>query len=175
MPRFLARSARAALFAAALLGLATSASAQEPAPTDSSADMAPSVPGMIVAKSDASVHDTAIRFAEQARTSGMTVFARVDHRQGAMSRSMALLPNEVIIFGDPKGGTPLIQCAPSIGIDMPMKTLVWQDDDGQTWLGYNDPAWIAERHGVPECPAVAPLQQAMQKLVKATLQKPSAE
>jgi uncharacterized protein (DUF302 family) len=54
---------------------------------------------------------------------------------------------------------------------MPMKALIWQDDDGQTWLGYNDPAWIAERHGAPDCPAVKPLQQTMQKLVKATLQK----
>ncbi|MGQ7243330.1 DUF302 domain-containing protein [Salinicola sp. V024] len=170
MPRFLARSARAALFAAALLGLANSASAQEPEST-ASGDTAPSVPGLIVAKSDASVHDTASRFAEQARTSGMTVFARVDHRQGAMSRSMALLPNEVIIFGDPKGGTPLMQCAPSAGIDLPMKALIWQDDDGQTWLGYNDPAWIAERHGAADCPAVKPLQQTMQKLVKATLQQ----
>ncbi|MDH4574530.1 hypothetical protein CUR86_20295 [Salinicola acroporae] len=101
----------------------------------------------------------------------MTVFARVDHRQGAMSRSMALLPNEVVIFGDPKGGTPLMQCAPTAGIDLPMKALVWQDNDGQTWLGYNDPAWIARRHGVADCSAVEPLQQAMRKLVEATLRE----
>lgn len=162
MPRLLTHTTRLALLAVAFLSLAGTALAQEPAT---------SVPGLIAARSDASVHDTASRFAEQARTSGMTVFARVDHRQGAMSRSMALLPNEVIIFGDPKGGTPLIQCAPSIGIDMPMKALIWQDDDGQTWLGYNDPAWIAERHGAADCPAVKPLQQVMQKLVKATLQE----
>lgn len=127
------------------------------------------VPGLIVQPSDASVHDTAVRFAEQARTSGMTVFARIDHRQGAMSRDMALLPSEVIVFGDPKSDTPLMQCAQTAGIDLPMKALVWQDNDGQTWLGYNDPAWIAERHGASDCPAVAPLKQAMQELVEATL------
>ncbi|WP_251977599.1 DUF302 domain-containing protein [Salinicola avicenniae] len=127
------------------------------------------VPGLIVAPSDASVHDTATRFADQARTRGMTVFARVDHRQAAMSRSMALLPNEVVIFGDPKSGTPLMQCAPTAGIDLPMKALVWQDNAGQTWLGYNDPAWIAERHGAGDCDSVEALQRAVQELVDATL------
>lgn len=99
----------------------------------------------------------------------MTVFVRIDHRQGAMSRDMALLPTEVIIFGDPKGGTPLMQCAQTAGIDLPMKALVWRDSSGQTWLGYNDPAWIAERHGASDCAAVGPLQQTMKALVNATL------
>ncbi|WP_223119706.1 DUF302 domain-containing protein [Salinicola corii] len=171
MPRPFFRQLRLALITAGLLGFTAGVSAQSTPPAESAQETTPSVPGMIVARSDAGVHETAIRFAEQARTSGMTVFARVDHRQGAMSRSMALLPNEVIIFGDPKGGTPLMQCAPTAGIDLPMKALVWQDADGQTWLGYNDPAWIAQRHGVADCPAVKPLQQAMRKLVEATLQE----
>lgn len=152
----------AAAIALSCLGSATSAQAQ------TTAD-APQVPGMIVTKSDADVHETASRFAEQVRTSGMTVFARVDHRQAAMSRSMALLPNEVVIFGDPKSGTPLMQCAPTAGIDLPMKALVWQDEQGQTWIGYNDPQWIADRHGVGDCSAVKPLQQGMQKLIEATV------
>ncbi|WP_204353026.1 DUF302 domain-containing protein [Salinicola peritrichatus] len=160
MIRFAFRRTVMGTLAAVAMGIAGLAIAQEPATP---------VPGLIVQPSDASVHDTAVRFAEQARTSGMTVFARIDHRQGAMSRDMALLPSEVIVFGDPKSDTPLMQCAQTAGIDLPMKALVWQDSDGQTWLGYNDPAWIAERHGASDCPAVAPLKQAMQELVEATL------
>ncbi|WP_110685897.1 DUF302 domain-containing protein [Salinicola aestuarinus] len=124
------------------------------------------VAGLIRTPVDGRVHEVAGRFVTAARQSGLTVFARIDHRQAAISRDLALLPNEVILFGSARGGTPMMQCAATAGIDLPMKALVWQDDDGQTWLGYNDPAWIAARHGIADCDAVAPLQQSLDALVE---------
>ncbi len=79
---------------------------------------------------------------------GMTVFARIDHAAAAKDVGMTLDPTEVLIFGNPKGGTPLMQAAQTVGIDLPLKALVWQDDAGKTWIGYNDPRWLTRRHGV---------------------------
>jgi uncharacterized protein (DUF302 family) len=79
---------------------------------------------------------------------GMTVFARIDHAAAAKEAGMTLAPTEVLIFGNPKGGTPLMQAAQTLGIDLPLKALVWQDEAGKTWIGYNDPKWLARRHGV---------------------------
>ena len=79
---------------------------------------------------------------------GLTVFAKVDHAAGAAQVGLPLRPTTVIIFGNAKGGTPLMQTAQTSGIDLPLKALVWQDASGKTWLSYNDPAWIAKRHGL---------------------------
>ena len=79
---------------------------------------------------------------------GMTVFARIDHAAAAKDVGMTLDPTEVLIFGNPKGGTPLMQASQTLGIDLPLKALVWQDGAGKTWIGYNDPRWLARRHGV---------------------------
>src|ERR1700682_3317360 len=78
----------------------------------------------------------------------MTVFARIDHTAGAASAGLKLRPTEVVIFGNPKGGTALMQDRQSAGIELPLKALVWEDADGKIWLSYNDPAWIAQRHGL---------------------------
>jgi len=78
----------------------------------------------------------------------MTVFAHVPHAAGAAAVGVALRPNDLLIFGNAKVGTPLMQAAPTIGIDLPLKVLVWQDAEGSTWLSYNDPAWLARRHGI---------------------------
>jgi len=78
---------------------------------------------------------------------GMRVFARFDHAMGAKEAGLALQPTEVLVFGNAKAGTPLMQAAQTAGIDLPLKALVWQDASG-TWLSYNDPAWIAQRHGI---------------------------
>jgi len=78
---------------------------------------------------------------------GMSVIARVDHAAAAAKVGLALRPTELIIFGNPKAGTPLMQTAQTLGIDLPLKILVWQDEAGRTWLAYNDPAWLARRHG----------------------------
>src|SRR4030081_2645088 len=78
---------------------------------------------------------------------GMSILARIDHAAAAAKAGMELRPTEVLIFGNPKAGTPLMQAAQTMGIDLPLKAVVWQDDNGKTWLAYNDPKWLAKRHG----------------------------
>jgi uncharacterized protein (DUF302 family) len=80
------------------------------------------------------------------RAKGVTVFARVDHAAGAASVEMQLRPTEVLIFGNPKAGTPLMQANQTIGLDLPLKILAWEDAEGKVWLTYNDPDWLARRH-----------------------------
>jgi len=77
---------------------------------------------------------------------GMTVLARIDHAAAAAKTDMELRPTEVVLFGNPRAGTPLMQAAQTIGIDLPLKALVWQDAGGKTWLAYDDPNWLAKRH-----------------------------
>jgi uncharacterized protein (DUF302 family) len=77
----------------------------------------------------------------------MAIFARIDHAAGAKQAGLALRPTELLIFGNAKGGTPLMQLQPTIGIDLPLKVLAWEDGAGKVWLGYNDPGWLAARHG----------------------------
>jgi uncharacterized protein (DUF302 family) len=88
------------------------------------------------------------RLEAQVKAKGMTVFARIDHAAGAAEVGLPLRPTELLIFGNAKGGTPLMQAEQAIGIDLPLKALVWQDAAGTTWLSYNDPTWIAKRHGL---------------------------
>ncbi len=76
----------------------------------------------------------------------MTIFARIDHAAGAASVAMPLGPTELLIFGNPRGGTPLMQSNQTVGIDLPLKVLAWQDADGRNWLTYDDPVWFARRH-----------------------------
>ena len=92
--------------------------------------------------------DTMDRLEAEVRAKGMTVFARVDHAAGAAQVGLAMRPTELLIFGNARAGTPLMQAAQTIGIDLPLKALVWQDAAGKTWLAYNDPAWLARRHGL---------------------------
>src|SRR5262249_49143321 len=84
----------------------------------------------------------------QIKARGMTVFARIDHAAGAAQAGLSLRPTEVLIFGNAKAGTPLMQSNQTIGIDLPLKALVWQDADGKVWLSYNEPSWLAKRHGL---------------------------
>lgn len=106
------------------------------------------VPGLITIASRYSPTDTLTRLLKAIGAKGLTVFARVDHAAGAAGVGMSLRPTELVIFGNAKGGTPLMQQEQTIGIDLPLKALVWEGTDGQTWLSYNDPAWIVERHNV---------------------------
>jgi uncharacterized protein (DUF302 family) len=78
----------------------------------------------------------------------MAVLARIDHAGAAGKVGLPLRPTEVLIFGNPRAGTGLMQAAQTMGIDLPLKALVWQDEGGKTWLSYNDPRWLAARHGV---------------------------
>jgi uncharacterized protein (DUF302 family) len=88
------------------------------------------------------------RLEAEIKARGLTVFARVDHAAGAAAVGMALRPTEIVLFGNARGGTPLMQDRQTAGIDLPLKFLVWQDEAGKTWLSYNEPAWIARRHGL---------------------------
>jgi uncharacterized protein (DUF302 family) len=86
------------------------------------------------------------RLETEIKAKGMMVFARIDHAAGAKEAGLSLRPTELLIFGNAKGGTPLMQSIQTVGIDLPLKALVWQDASGNTWLSYNDPGWIAKRH-----------------------------
>jgi len=125
--------------------------------------------GVIAVKSPFGPKDTMNRFEENAKQRGLIVFARIDHAAGAAKIGKTLRPTEVLIFGNPQGGTPFLECAQSVGIDLPLKALVWEDAQGQVWLGYNDPAFLATRHGATECPAVGNLGKALSGLAEATV------
>ena len=105
--------------------------------------------GLAVSSSSHSPKETMDRLAAAVTARGITVLARIDHAAAAAKVGMTLRPTEVLIFGNPRAGTPLMQAAQTMGIDLPLKALVWQDEDGRTWLGYNDPGSLARRHGVP--------------------------
>jgi uncharacterized protein (DUF302 family) len=104
--------------------------------------------GLVTLASQHSVKDTLDRLEADLKAKGVTVFARIDHAAGAASVGMPLRPTELLIFGSPKGGTPLMQATQTIGIDLPVKILGWQDADGKVWITYNDPIWLARRHGL---------------------------
>jgi uncharacterized protein (DUF302 family) len=89
------------------------------------------------------------RLDAEIRAKGLSVFARIDHAAGATKVGLTLRATELIIFGNARGGTPLMQSVQTVGIDLPLKALVWQDAANKTWLSYNEPGWIAQRHGVP--------------------------
>ena len=104
--------------------------------------------GLTTIKSSHGPQETMNRLEAAVKAKGMTVFARIDHAAGASAVGLSLQPTEVLIFGNARGGTPLMQSVQTIGIDLPLKALVWQDASGDTWLSYNDPAWLAQRHGL---------------------------
>ncbi|NIY84080.1 DUF302 domain-containing protein [Vibrio hepatarius] len=105
----------------------------------------------------ASVHaveQTADKFVAIAQEKGLNVFARINHQENAAKVDMTLRPTEVIIFGNPKVGTPLMLCAQEVAIDLPQKVLVYEDLAGKTWLAYNDPVYLKQRHNIQGCDEV---------------------
>jgi uncharacterized protein (DUF302 family) len=127
--------------------------------------------GLITIRSAYGPEETMSRFEAEVQARGMTVFARVDHAAGAAGVGLSLRPTNLLIFGNAKGGTPLMQAVQSVGIDLPLKALVWQDASGTTWLSYNDPAWVVQRHGLDEAAnaTVNAMTQALQVIAgKAT-------
>lgn len=125
--------------------------------------------GMSVMKSPHSAADTLARLETQVKQRGLVVFARIDHAAGAARTGQALRPTELLIFGSPQTGTPLMQCAQRVGIDLPMKALAWTDAQGQTWLGYNEPQWLLRRHGSGDCAAADAVGKALATLVQAAV------
>jgi uncharacterized protein (DUF302 family) len=104
--------------------------------------------GLMTAKSNFGAKETADRAASAIEAKGMIVFARIDHAAGAKRAGLELKPTELLIFGSARAGTPLMQENPLVGIDLPLKALVWSDGSGTAWLTCNDPHWIARRHGL---------------------------
>jgi uncharacterized protein (DUF302 family) len=103
--------------------------------------------GLITIQSHFSPKETMQRLEAAVKAKGFNVFAHIDHSAQAAQVNLSLQPTDLLIFGNPKGGTPLMRANRTIGIDLPLKALVWQDERGTTWLSYNDPEWIVQRHG----------------------------
>jgi uncharacterized protein (DUF302 family) len=127
--------------------------------------------GLVSVKSSYDVTATANRLEKVLGEKGVTVFARIDHAQGALSIGQTLKPTLLIVFGNPAMGTPLIQRSRSIGIDLPLKALIWEDKAGQVWLSYNDPDYLFGRHGLTEMgDAMRKMQQTLAGLAAAATQ-----
>ena len=129
-----------------------------------------SVEGMIERQSPYSTQATIERAEQLILQKGLKIFARIDHSAAAASVGQTLPPTQLLIFGNAQGGTPLMQCAQSMGIDLPLKLLVWEDKQNRVWLAYNDPAWIASRHHVNDCPAVAGMSTMLNALTESITQ-----
>lgn len=122
--------------------------------------------GLIAIKSAHTAAETGTRLVAAIEARKLTLFARIDHAAGAKKIDKTLRPTEVFIFGNPNGGTPLMECAQSMGIDLPLKMLVWQEADSSVMLSYNDPAWLAKRHGTACEQPVAGISKALEGIAK---------
>jgi uncharacterized protein (DUF302 family) len=122
--------------------------------------------GLITVQSAHPVGETIDRLAAAATSAGMRVFARIDHAAAAAEAGMELRPTEVVILGNPRGGTPLMQDGQTAGIDLPLKALAFQDEDGRVWLTTNDTRWLARRHGLGEAsrPAVEAIAAGLERI-----------
>lgn len=124
--------------------------------------------GLINVKSSRTVKETADRLESVLKEKGMTVFARIKHSDGAKKAGVDLRPTELVIFGNPKVGAPLMKCSQTVGIDLPQKALIWKDDTGQVWFTYNDPQYLSKRHGLSACAGgIAKVEKALGNFTKA--------
>ena len=128
--------------------------------------------GLITFPSNSTVKATLDRLESEVKARGIAVFARIDHAAGASEAGLALRPTELLIFGNATAGTPLMQAAQTIGIDLPLKALAWEDASGRVWLSYNDPGWLARRHGLDGGAAAA--THAMTAMLASIAQKAAA-
>ena len=126
--------------------------------------------GLVTLPSAFSVKQTIDRLEADLRNRGATIFARIDHAAGASQVGLPLRPTELLIFGNARGGTPLMQMRQTIGIDLPLKALAWEDQTGRIWITYNDPAWLAARHGLG--PESANTTDALGAMLKAATPRP---
>lgn len=124
--------------------------------------------GLVTIKSAHDVETTADRLVTALEEKGMTVFGRVDHAAGAEEIGQELGPTELVIFGNPKVGTPLMRCGRTAGIDLPQKALIWEDDNGAVFFAYNSPQYLAKRHGIEGCDEViATIENALANFARA--------
>ena len=110
----------------------------------------PAAEGVISKPSPYSVDETVRRLDETVRGKGLTVFARIDHRAGAREVGLEMQDEQVLVFGSPRAGTPLMVARPMVGLDLPLRVLVWRDTDGQVWVSYDESAFLARRFGLPD-------------------------
>lgn len=110
--------------------------------------------GLVSVKSPHDVATTIDKLTAVLESKGMSIFGRVNHAANAQKVDLSLRPTELLIFGNPAIGTPLMNCAQSVALDLPQKMLAWQDEDGNTWLGYNDPEYLKSRHVIEGCDEV---------------------
>src|SRR5438552_18704098 len=128
--------------------------------------------GLTSTRSRLGPKETMDRLEAEIRTQGMIVFARIDHAAGAGEAGLELRPTELIIFGNARGGTPLMQSVQTVGIDLPLKALVWEDASGTTWLSFNEPSWIVQRHGVTNLePVVSKMSAALSAMARRITEK----
>jgi len=111
----------------------------------------PSSTGLVVKASGYSVEETRDRFTKILENKGLTLFAVIDHAENAANAELSLRPTTMVLFGNPKLGTPLMQCEQSLAIDLPQKVLIWEDEAGQVQLAYNDPRYLGGRHRLGSC------------------------
>lgn len=123
--------------------------------------------GLVNIESPFDVSTTAERFEKILKSNGMTVFKRIEHSKGAEQVGQELRPTILIIFGNPKVGTPLMNCEQSVAIDLPQKALIWEDEEGQVWLSYNDPSYLAKRHKIKNCDQILnKMEQALENFAE---------
>jgi uncharacterized protein (DUF302 family) len=106
--------------------------------------------GLIHLSSPHTVMETLTRLETIVQTKGLAILARIDHSGDAAEAGLEMQPTKLLIFGNAKSGTPLMIAAPTVAIDLPLKVLIWQDNDGMVWLSYNSPDYLKERHAIPE-------------------------
>jgi uncharacterized protein (DUF302 family) len=121
--------------------------------------------GLVSVRSAHGVPETLDRLEQAAREAGVAIAARIDHAANAAKAGQTLRPTALLLFANPRLGTPLMQARPTMGIDLPLKALAWQDEQGQVWLTYNAPSHLAARHNLP-AEAVEPMRQGLERLVE---------
>jgi uncharacterized protein (DUF302 family) len=126
--------------------------------------------GMTRVKSTRSVAATIDKLEAVLKKKGMTIFKRVNHSEGAAKVGLEIRDTELLIFGNPKVGTLLMQCQQTAALDLPMKALAYKDENGQVWLAYNDPQYIADRHHIKDCKVVEKMTKALANFSKAATQ-----
>lgn len=128
--------------------------------------------GMINIASAFSVAESTERLENILQEKGMTIFKQIGHSKGAASVGIELRDSELIVFGNPKVGSPLMKCQPTVAIDLPQKALIWEDTQSRVWISYNDPRYLQKRHAISGCEKViAKVEKALASIIKAAATK----
>lgn len=128
--------------------------------------------GMVDVKSSFGVKEAGDRLESALEKKGLTIFKRVKHSEAAKKVGVELRETELIIFGNPKVGSPLMKCEQSVAIDLPQKALIWKDSEGNTWISYNDPRYLEKRHNISNCEEViSKIEKALAAVAKASATK----